>query len=83
MKYYNQTTPPLYDLTQVKAPVALYWGEQDWLADPEDIQLIRKSLPNIVDDLNIDYYDHLDFVWATNVKEVLYDRMMQLMLKYN
>jgi pimeloyl-ACP methyl ester carboxylesterase len=83
MKHYNQTTPPLYDLTQVKVPVALYWGQQDWLADPDDVELIRKSLPNIVDEMDIEFYDHLDFVWGTNVKTILYDRMMQLMLKYN
>ena len=82
MKYYNRTTPPLYDLTQVKAPVALYWGEQDWLADPDDVQLIRKSLPNIVDDLSVESYDHVDFVWAMNAKEAVYDRMIKLMQQF-
>ena len=82
MKYYNQTTPPLYDITQVKVPVALYWGQNDWLADPTDVEYIRKNLPNIVDDLSIDSYDHIDFVWATNTKDVLYERVMQLMQKF-
>ncbi len=82
MKYYNQTTPPLYDITLVKVPVALYWGQNDWLADPDDVQHLRKNLPNIVDDLNIEIYDHLDFIWALDVKEKLYDRMMKLMLNY-
>ena len=29
---YGQETPPDYDLTKVTAPVALYWGDNDWLA---------------------------------------------------
>ena len=29
---YGQDTPPDYDLSKVTAPVALYWGDNDWLA---------------------------------------------------
>ena len=29
---YGQDTPPDYDLAKVTAPVALYWGDNDWLA---------------------------------------------------
>ena len=29
---YGQDTPPDYDLDKVTAPVALYWGDNDWLA---------------------------------------------------
>jgi hypothetical protein len=25
-KHYNQTKPPIYDINNVKTPVALYWG---------------------------------------------------------
>lgn len=82
MKHYNQTTPPLYDLTKLSVPVALYYGQNDWLADVTDVELLRKTLPNIVDDFNAKIYDHMDFIWGLNVKEVVYDRMMQLMQKY-
>ena len=54
----------------------------DWLADPEDVQFIRKSLPNIVDDYEIEGWNHLDFVWAYDTKELLYDRMLKLMEKF-
>ena len=82
MKHYNQTIPPVYDITKVKVPTALYWAENDFLADPTDIQFLQKSLPNIVDDFNIKLYNHLDFVWAYNTKEQFYDRMVALMSKY-
>ena len=78
MKRYNQTTAPLYDLTRVNVPVALYWGYNDWLADPIDVKFLQRNLPNIVDDLGIVDYDHLDFIWAINANTVLYERMIKL-----
>lgn len=82
-KYYNQSTPPIYDIRNVKTPVALYWGKQDWLADPTDVEYLRKTLPNLVDDYGIDDWSHLDFVWAENATQILYNRMIQLMFKIN
>nr|XP_045622184.1 lipase lipl-3-like isoform X3 [Procambarus clarkii] len=35
MRRYNQTTPPLYDLSRVNVPVVLMWGKNDLLADPK------------------------------------------------
>ena len=81
-KYYNQTLPPQYDLKKVNVPVALYWAQNDWLADTQDVKFLKKNLPNIVDDLNIEFYNHLDFIWATNAKPILYDRMIKLMEKF-
>ncbi len=26
MKHYNQTQPPVYNIHNVKTPIALYWG---------------------------------------------------------
>ena len=32
---YGVPDPPQYDLTKVTAPVAAYWGPNDWLATPQ------------------------------------------------
>jgi hypothetical protein len=82
MDHYNQTEPPVYDLGLIKTPIALYSASNDWLADPEDVQLLRKTLPNIVDDYEIETWNHLDFIWAVDTKELLYDRMIKLMMNY-
>jgi len=79
---YNQTTAPLYDVTRVKVPVALYWADKDWLADPADVNYLRKRLPNIVDDFECLGWNHLDFLWATNTDTLLYERMLKLMKSY-
>ena len=81
-KYYNQTMPPEYELSKVNVPTALYWAQNDWLADPKDVQYLRENLPNIVDDLDIQIFNHLDFIWAINAKHLLYDRIIKLMQKF-
>ena len=32
--YYGQDTPPEYRIDVITAPIATYWGDNDWLADP-------------------------------------------------
>jgi len=34
MRIYGSTTPPPYDLSRVKVPVAVFWGPNDAVADP-------------------------------------------------
>lgn len=80
--HYNQTTAPVYDLKKMTIPTAIYYGELDRLADPTDVEYIRNNLPHIVDDYCIKGWQHVDFVWALNAKQILYDRMIQLMNKY-
>lgn len=80
--HYNQSIPPVYDLRLIKTPVALYSSSNDWLADPEDVKFIRANLPNIVDDYEVDSWNHLDFIWAVDTREYLYDRMLKLMKKF-
>lgn len=80
--HYNQTEPPLYDLSQIKTPVALYSATNDWLADPVDVDALRRALPNVVDSWNSDDWNHLDFIWGTNGKQLLYDRIIQLVNSY-
>ena len=82
MLNYNQTTPPAYNLTQIKVPVALYSGSNDWLADPIDVDVLRRTLPNLVDDYTVDIYNHMDLIWGVNTLEMLYKRMLFLMEKY-
>ena len=80
--FYLKTTPPLYDISLPTLPVALFWAENDWLADPLDVQFIRKGLPNIVYDQFIADWDHLDFIWAIDATEIIYYNIMDLFKQY-
>ncbi|XP_001356046.3 lipase 3-like isoform X1 [Drosophila pseudoobscura] len=78
---YGTLDPPSYKLENVRAKVALYYGKNDWLAPPEDVEMLDKRLPNVVTKYLVDdpEFNHLDFIWAINGKELLWDRMLENM----
>jgi len=71
---------PEYDLGDVKTPVALYWGDNDWFAMPADILQTIIGLPNIVPGMNheVDYekWTHLDFLWGIDADKLVYSYLM-------
>lgn len=82
-KFYGSATPPDYDLSNLTVPVAIFYGENDWLAAPEDVQTLRKHLPNVIESNLIEEFNHMDFIYAGVAKEVLYSRIMRLILKFD
>lgn len=78
---YNSITPPSYNLENVKAKVYLYYGENDWLAQPDDVATLYQNLPNVVEKYLVDYpeFNHLDFIWGVDAKQLLWDRMLNNM----
>jgi len=67
---------PSYKLSDVTTPVAVYWGQNDWLAAPEDVLRTIAELPNIVDGMlhmiEFELWNHLDFLWAKDVDKYVY-----------
>ncbi|KAG7172315.1 Lipase 3-like 1, partial [Homarus americanus] len=45
LEHYDQDTPPIYNLSRVTAPVGLFWGNTDWLADPTGYRRRQVRLP--------------------------------------
>ncbi|CAN8017781.1 unnamed protein product [Ixodes persulcatus] len=84
MQVYGQVTPPLYDLSKVKIPVALYWSKGDWWADEKDVERLRWSLKHVVafNQVSDEDFTHLDFAWGIRATSVLYRKMMRLMSSY-
>ncbi|XP_068671832.1 gastric triacylglycerol lipase-like [Montipora foliosa] len=72
MEYYGQSTPPIYNLTNMKVPVAVYWAQNDWLADPTDVRNLLPQLSNKLYDNYIINWDHLDFFWGKDAATVIY-----------
>lgn len=79
MIHYGQLFPPRYQLSRVTVPVSLYHSFNDWLAPPEDVQLLQNELPNVSLSYRVPQlaFNHLDFVWAINARSLLYDRIVQ------
>ncbi|XP_066998921.2 lipase 3 [Anabrus simplex] len=81
---YGSVVPPQYDLKKITAPVALMYGQNDFLADPEDVATLKEELPNVISYYKVkdDQFNHVDFMWATHAKTLLYDEVVSVMNKH-
>ncbi|CAG7722282.1 unnamed protein product [Allacma fusca] len=81
---YGQWTPPKYDLSKVKVPVALYHAPNDMLVDTKDVARLAKDLPNLVGsyEVNLTQFNHIDFIYAIDVDVLVNKPLLELMTKY-
>ncbi|KAL4239771.1 hypothetical protein ACF0H5_000574 [Mactra antiquata] len=79
MEKYNQTTPPEFYLKNVKTPTVVYSGTADWLVVPEDANRTVSELPNVVEHIVIDGWEHLDFIWALHAPSKCYNHVVELL----
>ncbi|XP_015602093.1 gastric triacylglycerol lipase [Cephus cinctus] len=81
---YNASEPLEYNLESVTTPVALFSSNNDWLATPEDVNMLRKKLPNIVLDyeFSMNSFNHYDFIWGCRAPHLVFDTLLNLMAKY-
>ncbi|XP_011860849.1 PREDICTED: lipase 3-like isoform X2 [Vollenhovia emeryi] len=84
-KRYKQKTPPSYDLKKITAPIALFYSGNDMVVKEENVLELSKRLPNVFLTEKVPYqlFNHVDFVWAIDVKTLLYDRILELIQKFD
>ena len=58
-----QRQPPQYNVSNIRVPVTLFWGTDDWLADPTDVGLLAFKLQTLAGNYAFQDFNHLDFVW--------------------
>ncbi|XP_062520480.1 gastric triacylglycerol lipase-like [Corticium candelabrum] len=74
--YSGMTAPPVYNLTDFHVPVYTYQGTNDWLADSEDVVWLKSQLSSLQGNKTINGYEHLDFIWATDVATQVYGHII-------
>ncbi|KAL1458960.1 hypothetical protein WDU94_010979 [Cyamophila willieti] len=77
LAHYNRISPPEYNLTRVRVPVSLYYGETDSVCSTKGMKAQVKALPNLVQVSVIKGYNHMDFLLASNTRQALYENIME------
>ncbi|CAG8646986.1 12309_t:CDS:2 [Ambispora gerdemannii] len=65
---------------QIKTPIAIFYGGSDSLVD---IDMLLKQLPKPVLVKEVKKYEHLDFLWASEVHEEVFPEIFDLLRTYN
>lgn len=83
---YSQDFPPSYNLSNVEVPVALLYAQNDYLAGYQDVKKLYTTLPtqSAIEIYKIPYdnFNHLDFLWGIDARELVYNKIIDLMNRY-
>ncbi|XP_049938814.1 lipase 3-like [Schistocerca serialis cubense] len=81
---YGCPSPPDYVLSRVEVPVALFHSRNDWLAATQDVMKLYEHLPMRIGMFPIEdpEFTHLDFMWALQSRELVYDRLLRVLQRY-
>ena len=79
--HYGQSTPPMYDLSKLSVPTAMFSGGHDYLADPKDVQRILDEAPpdKIILFDETDTFAHLDFTWGYDANIHVYGKVLKVL----
>ncbi|KAK5639877.1 hypothetical protein RI129_010688 [Pyrocoelia pectoralis] len=82
---YQKTYPPLYNLSKITAPVALFYSSGDWLAQPKDVEMLSKRLPNCIlkQKVKLETFNHFDFLFAIDVVPLLYEDVIRVLDRFS
>uniref|UniRef100_A0A914UT30 Lipase n=1 Tax=Plectus sambesii TaxID=2011161 RepID=A0A914UT30_9BILA len=70
---YGQDTPPQYHVENMVVPVHLYWGFNDTLANPTDVNgYLVPKIKNLVASTGLDGFSHIDFQWGLKAGKEVY-----------
>lgn len=85
LQIYGTETPPDYNLTNVVAPIAYYYGKHDIMVPPQDQEASIALLPNVVDQYLYPYsgFTHMDTYYGNDAAPEAYDRALKLMEEYS
>ncbi|XP_054546277.1 lipase member K isoform X2 [Talpa occidentalis] len=82
MKHFHQLTPPIYNITKMEVPIAVWSGQQDPIADPKDIENLLPKISRLIYYKLIPHYNHLDFYLGMDAPWEIYQDLIRLMEEY-
>lgn len=85
IKRYGQDKPPTYNITNIYTPFALFYAQNDWLAGPRDVEKIYAGLQRTsigMFKVPFDNFNHVDFLWGNDAPALVYQHLIELMMRY-
>ncbi|XP_011158633.2 lipase 3 [Solenopsis invicta] len=81
LRIYGRFVPPEYPMEKITVPVILYHGLNDVLAAPDDVKILNRKLPNILEDfiVTLKRLNHFDFVYGLHVRDLVYNHLIERM----
>lgn len=79
---YGSPNPPNYCLENITTPTILLYSNNDWMSNNIDVEMLMEKLPRVISSNVIEGYSHLDFIFANNVKSMVYSKLLGLIKKH-
>ncbi|ORX85956.1 alpha/beta-hydrolase [Basidiobolus meristosporus CBS 931.73] len=65
-----------FTTNQITTPIAMFYGGSDSLCDIENL---KAQLPDLHHCYEVKHFEHLDFLWAKDVKELVYSEVFKIL----
>jgi lysosomal acid lipase/cholesteryl ester hydrolase len=80
---YDSEHPLSFDVASITAPVAVLYGDNDYLSNPEDVEFLLEELPNVIYSEKVIGFRHNDFVWGKHACGTIYKKVIELIGLYH
>ncbi|XP_031240678.1 lipase member K [Mastomys coucha] len=78
LMHFNQLTPPVYNITQMHVPTAMWSGGQDVVADAKDTKNLLPKVANLIYYKEIPHYNHMDFYLGQDAPQEVYGDLIRM-----
>ncbi|XP_074037777.1 gastric triacylglycerol lipase [Leptinotarsa decemlineata] len=82
---YGTPEAPDFNLSAVTTPVALYYGNNDFITVKQDVDRLASELPNVIKSKLVEcrLFNHLDFIFAKNINQWINYEVLSHLKKYS
>ncbi|XP_032751371.1 lipase member K isoform X2 [Rattus rattus] len=79
MMHFNQLTPPVYNISKMRVPTAMWSGGHDVVADEKDTKNLLPKVANLIYYKEIPHYNHMDFYLGQDAPQEVYRDLIRMM----
>ncbi|KAK9718408.1 cholesterol esterase [Basidiobolus ranarum] len=69
-----------FTTNQITTPIVMFYGGSDSLCD---IEVLKSQLPKLKNSHEIKHFEHLDFLWARDAKELVYSEVFKVLEQHS